>query len=496
MAVLLFLLLGAIYALTAKGTLGISDSLFSLRTAQAIWQRGALSLDTSEPDIKEAVTVHDGKAYSKYGIGLPLVWIPEVIAGERLAARFGFPPELVMRFLVSFYNVVFGAAACVLAFYLARFFKASITAAAAVALLLGLGTIAWRYSVWTFSEATQMFLVLGAVYGSVRDTPRSIVLGGASFGYLILIKVFSVIYLPVFVAYALARSHPLGRPAMVRLARFLGPVAAAAVVLLVLNYVRFGNVFEAGYGGEAQRFSLADLPSHALTLLGSADIGLFVYCPILVLAIVGYVPMMRTARAEALFLIGLILVNLFAAAAWYAYGCPWSWGPRFLVPTLPLYLLPLAGIPLDRKWKMLGVSAVAGLSIAVQVVGVLENNLEYVHIRDKVVSSEVRSGMPPILVGSAIILKHKILAGNNVYSLSEFGIDSGGTVDTSSEDTMVGLNLWYCHLARQLGKPALLKVPLVFLAAIGLLAVGLARALGFWHRRPGSRRLRIDSPGV
>jgi hypothetical protein len=477
--ILIFLLVALVYAATAKGTLGVSDSLLSLRTAQAIVDRGSLALDQSHDDGEDFLYnyVHDGKAYSKYGIGLPLLWLPYVLVGNFVAARGGLPADLVTRFLLSFYNVAFGAGACVVMFYLARFFKASGRFATAVALLLGLCTMAWRYSVWTLSEATQMCLLLCAVYGVLRGGRRSLLAGAGCFAFMVLLKIFSLIYVPVFLAYIIVRYRSSAREALGRVAAFLAPVALAGVLIATVNYARFGSAFETGYGGEALQFYPRTLPRHLILLLFSPERGLFVYNPILILGVLGFPWLLKAARREALFFLGLIVVNLCTIAMWHDWDGGWAWGPRYLVPTLPLYLLPLLGYAhyLGRaRWCILPIALV---SLAVQVVGVLENNFEYLHMRAHMIDEAIVREMPPDLVGSAIILRHKLVEGNNVYHLSEFGVDSDRTVDTSGLENFVGVNLWYLSLARYNNAPALKWIGLVFLLVIGVLLLRLRGSL-------------------
>jgi hypothetical protein len=477
--ILIFLLVASVYVATAKGTLGVSDSLLSLRTAQAIVERGSLALEGSEDNGREFIYnyIHNGKAYSKYGIGLPLLWLPYVLAGNLLTARTGLPNELVTRFLLSFYNVAFGAGACVLMFYLARFFKASAKSAVAVALSLGLGTMAWRYSVWTLSEATQMFLLLCAVYGVLKGDRRSLLAGSTCFGFLVLIKVFSLIYVPVFAAYLIVRYRSSSRKALGRLADFLAPVLVAGALIAALNYVRFGNPLESGYGGEALQFYPRTLPRHLVLLLFPPERGLFAYNPILVLSVLGFPWLIKVARREAVFVLSLIGVNLCSCAMWHDWDGGWAWGPRFLVPVIPLYLLPLVGYTryLGRaRWCII---PIALISLAIQVVGVLENNFEYLDMRAYMVDRAHVREMPSDLIGSAVILRHKLAEGNNVYHMSEFGVDSDQIIDTSGFENFVGVNLWYLSLARHNSAPALRWIGLVFPPVIAVLLFRLLKPL-------------------
>jgi len=56
--------------------------------------------------------------------------------------------------------------------------------------------------------------------------------------------------------------------------------------------------------------------------------------------------------------------------AWWAWHGGWSWGPRFLVPLLPLSCLPLGLLPARRGWRAALIVALA-LGAAVNALGVL-----------------------------------------------------------------------------------------------------------------------------
>jgi hypothetical protein len=64
-------------------------------------------------------------------------------------------------------------------------------------------------------------------------------------------------------------------------------------------------------------------------------------------------------------------VTLVYYASWWAWYGGWSWGPRFLVPTLPFLVLPLGALLLERRWARWTVVLLAVAGIGVQVLGVL-----------------------------------------------------------------------------------------------------------------------------
>jgi hypothetical protein len=473
----IFILFCLIYLLTAKGYLESSDTEFSLRTARAIVEDFSLSIKISPEEAERVYLTESGLAYSWYGIGLPLLFIPFVLAGNALASLAGMPEAQVIGFLISFYSVPFGAGTCVIVFRLVKLFGADNRTALETAVLLGLATLCWRYSGSDFSEMAQLFLLSAAVYGVLRNTTRSLVAGSLALFWLLLLKAASVVFLPAFAGYILFRNRPINRQTLRRVGAYFSLVFLAGGLLLLLNYLRFGNPLETGYGVHATEFYPARLPMNTVRLLVSLNKGLLVYSPIILAGLLGYRRFFRMFRQEATFFASLIGLNLCVSAMYGHYGGGWSWGPRLLIPTLALWLLPLHILLGRRGWARGMLMVLACVSCLVQLVGVLQKAQEYHQIRYNLVPSDVRSEMPADIIGSAVILRHKLLRGDNVYRLAEFGVRSQATIDTGRFETFRGLNLWYCHLARHFRRPLMRYVPLLFLPALAVCLHRLRRAV-------------------
>jgi len=65
----------------------------------------------------------DGKYYSRSGLGLAFLFIPYVLAGKVIALSTGLAESRLIDFLISFYNIFFGAGACLIMFILLNFSK-------------------------------------------------------------------------------------------------------------------------------------------------------------------------------------------------------------------------------------------------------------------------------------------------------------------------------------------------------------------------------------
>jgi hypothetical protein len=468
---LLFAFFTLFYFVSMPGYLQVSDSEYSLKTAQSLLHRGTFEIERT-PQSEGYVFVRDGRAYSKFGIGLALLWVPFVAVAGMVAHISGLPAEFVTHFVVSTYSIFFGALACVLFHRLAGAFCLSASHALLLTLAFGLGTIIWKYSVYDFSEIVQTCALLGATLAALRNTPRSLALMAACLSANVFMKVAAVIYLPVFFAYVWWVNRHDARVALRKLgaAAVVGGIFGA--VLLYLNYVRFGNPLESGYGGQAVMFSDRFLHNLAALLI-SPEKGLFLYSPILLFAVAGYPAFVARHRAEAGLFVALALINLCFHASYIYYEGGWCWGPRFQVVITYLLLLP-AGMLLDRwpAWRP-AFFALFAISTAVQSLAVLEKDQEYHTLRTLILQDRSQP-MPAPILGHWVVLRHKLTKGDTIYPAREFGLRHDETLDASGYSTFQGLNLWYGHVARSLGLGWLKWTPVL---AFPLLAWLLWRVL-------------------
>lgn len=440
--ILIFAFFTLVYFLSAKGNIEITDTYFSTQTAKAIVSNYSLSAQGCQPG-HCFKSQKDGNYYSRSGLGLAFLFVPYVLAGKLAALATGLPEGRLVGFLVSFYNIFFGAGACAIMFYIARFFKNSEKASAVMALLLGLATFCWRYSVWDFSEVTQMFFLLLSIYLVFKNTSESMVLGGLSFSCLLLLKILYLSCLPIFISYIFIRNKAAMKNALTPVRSFLLMPLLGFCFILLLNYIRFGQPLEFGYGLEANKFYLSGIFQHAGKLLYWLDKGIFIYNPLFILGVLGYYKFFRLFPKEAVFLLSLITLNFLLTSSWHGWHGNWSWGPRYLVPTAPLWLMPVFVFFHKKGVIRFLLILLICASVLIQILSVLRGNLEYLAISNANNQEGIRKGMPAQIIGSMIILKHRITKKDNIYALSEFGINSDTKVDTSEFGYKKGLDFWY-----------------------------------------------------
>jgi len=144
-----------------------------------------------------------------------------------------------------------------------------------------------------------------------------------------------------------------------------------AVLLALYNFWRFGGWLDTGYDLERERFDRSILVGLAV-LVASPQFGLVAFFPSILPAAAGFAETLRRHPREGLLALAVAGTLLLVYARWWAF---WgmNWGPRFLVPAIPLtvlFLLPL----LERRSRFMTaaivLTALAGFAVQLQSVSV------------------------------------------------------------------------------------------------------------------------------
>jgi len=473
---MLLLIFAILYLFTAKGHLEVSDTSFSVQTAEALITRGSFDI----PGEVGGATFRalNGKSYSKYGIGLPILYLPIVGLSELLGPAIGRPAVEISGFVISFLNIPFTLLTITLFGYLLGRIGASPEYARLLMTGLALGTLCWRYAVYDFSEGIQTAFLLLAVAGAFSRHNNYLLISGLGFSGLICVKLVHIALFPIFVFYLILQAQEGWHSRLKAVSFFSTPVLLAISVIAWLNVVRFGNPFESGYGEEARRFIVTQLPYTIPRLLGSLDKGLFLFCPVLIIGLVGWFPFIRRFPREASLCTGLVLANLMLAGAWHSWVGGWSWGPRLLVPAIPLWLLPagcaFSGTPSRRtRWW---IACLTFVSVLFQIPGIVVKGQQIHHIRYNLLTDKERDEFPPDWPAAWLVLKHKFRTDSEIYTLAELGVPGERTINVTQYRTYHGLNVWTEHVARQFRIPLLRWLPIFGFATICLLGFRIMKA--------------------
>ena len=367
LALSLFLL--AIYLLTYSGDIHSSDGLSMLSVTESLVKRG--DYDTNQilwMGLQQGTFGRGGELYSRKGIGTSLVALP--LAWLGLVVPFwGFVQTTLLL------NVVVTVLSGLLVFLYLQRLGYSCKIALVVVLLFGLGSMAWPYSKYFFSEPLTGLTLLATAYFLLRfresQAASDLALAGTSLGLAIATRLATAAIAPLFLLPLLAYTLPdraLYRRLIPFLAAFLTPLILWALLLSGYNYLRFGNPLTTGY--LPQESFRTPLLTGLAGLLISPGRGLFLYCPIFLLILPAFPIFLRRHRIEGSFSLSLATVYILIYSKWFMWHGGVAWGPRFLVPIIPFLAIPLAPLieGLRGKAKVAFASLLA-ISVAIQILG-------------------------------------------------------------------------------------------------------------------------------
>jgi hypothetical protein len=368
----------ALFGLTMlcwNGTFHSSDGLSMYTVTDSLARYGRL--DTEQVrwlGLQQGMFGPDGLLYSRKGLATSLMAFPLAMAGMLLP---GLGPVHASLLLMPLVTAGSGAL-----LYLAgrRAFPALPRWATVLAAFAwGLGSLAWPYSKTFFSEPLAALSTIGALerllaFAGAEPKGRgewAAALGlGCWLGLGVLARLAHAIVVPLFLA-ALLRLiwRRYGRGVTLR---HLQPVLAVALPLIVAggltlwyNWARFGDLTVTGYLPQ-ESFS-AVWGEGLVGLAISPGRGLIWYAPWLAMILVALPRAWRRCTVATTVATACFVVYLLVYARWHMWHGGYCWGPRFLVPVLPL--LGLLAVPAAARWpRVLG--SLATLGVGVNLIGV------------------------------------------------------------------------------------------------------------------------------
>ena len=412
----LFLVLFSFYLLGTGGTIDTPDGVLMFHVTESLVQRQALDIAELPGAtgwggiVIEDPATHRQKFYAKYGLGLSLAAIPAYLAGKVLAPLaserekdiFQVPGEqrslwydtspqgfrrAFLAFAASWTNSALEAATLLGVFLILVELGFGLRAALGASLLGAVATPLWPYSKTFFSEPLGglglVFFFYFALRGRLGPAGEwTWLAAGLSLGVSALAKpACGVLVLPGVILLAGYARHLPARTVAVRWGLFFLGFLALVGLLLAYNHARFGSWWETGYGEEIHHWTTPWLEG-VQGLLISPGRGLLLYFPLWLLVVPGLRRLTAGHRLEAVFILGCFLILLGTHALWYRWEGGWCWGPRFLVPVIPILVIPLgawlASPPHGKLPRTLAVLVMA-VAVAVSFSGAWVNFNDYHH---------------------------------------------------------------------------------------------------------------------
>jgi len=396
----LFVFLLSVYLLNFSGRPHSSDGIAMLATTESLVRRIDLDMNAYLwMGLQQGSFGPDGDLYSRKGVGqvlasLPLAWL-------------GLQSHAVGLVQVAMLLSPLVAAATALCLYAAVLMLGyGSDAALAVGLIYGLATPALPYSKYSFSDPLTGLALFAGFLALLRYRQRcsraSAAACGALLGFAVLTRTTSLALVPLYaLGYANHRDTEKAHAVILSEAKnpsrkrgwlsvqgilwafgpqngmalssvFSAPLWLPFLAFLVLtglfNYLRFGSPLVSGY--LPQESFNGDWLAGIAGLLVSPGRGLFLYAPVLLAAIPGWLLLRRRDAVAAWLCLGVAAAHVLIYGKWFMWHGGYAWGPRFLLPALPFLALALAPLWERRRWRppLLGL---ATLSFVPQLLGSL-----------------------------------------------------------------------------------------------------------------------------
>ncbi|MBX2996996.1 MAG: hypothetical protein KF893_00690 [Caldilineaceae bacterium] len=125
---------------------------------------------------------------------------------------------------------------------------------------------------------------------------------------------------------------------------------SAFLLLLFYNAARFGHSLETGYHFDSGEGFTTPIWQGFWGLIISPYRGVFWHTPIFILSLCAFPAFVRRHRAAGIVITALSLILVGLYSAWWMWWGGFAWGPRFLVPLTPFWILALAPV-LERMNK-------------------------------------------------------------------------------------------------------------------------------------------------
>ncbi len=316
--------------------------------------------------------------YSLWGIGMSLLMALPYWVAERLHQD---PGVFVMGVNAAVVAVTSGTV-----FALGLATRATAVQSLAAAAFTVFGTLLLPYVATGFSEpAVALAIALGLI-GVQTNRP---VVAGAAAGLALLMRVDSAFLVVPVLGVA---SWVAGARSWQAALRFGVALMPAVIVTAGYDTLRYGAPWRTGYF-----FATFNHPLVAglYGLLLSPAAGLFIYVPLLPLALVGLFLTMRRLPLLASTALVLLAVRILVYAVWFGWSAYWVWGPRYLVPAMPVLAVGL--IEVCRRWSGLHLGLKAALASVLAVSGLVQVVGAAVGYEHAVMFSALLRAHPPVL---------------------------------------------------------------------------------------------------
>ncbi|MGD1055312.1 MAG: glycosyltransferase family 39 protein [Nitrososphaerales archaeon] len=356
----------------------------------AIWANHAFSVGKVGEFTPNSIDLfqYKGAYYSASAPGTAILAYPFVALGFYLEGGFTLFGKVLL--LSEVFVALVNALAVYVLYRIAKNFFCSERAAIFVAFAYAFSTISWPFATFLFQSDVSALFVLLALYFALnavrkaegRNQPliRNFLLCGLAIGAALTVDYVDGILVPVFLGYLIVASSGSISNRIKGAVSFLLTSLIGVLLLALYNYSSFGTFYTSSeqlYQHSPGLFSSFSffLPRGLFLNLFTPLRGLFFYSPIMAAGLFGIYKQFKSSsfNRNSLFILLVFLAIVIPYSMFYGPAAGNSFGPRYLIPAMPLLLLPIGSVIDDSHGKWTG--AVLWLLYLLYSVGVSINGL-------------------------------------------------------------------------------------------------------------------------
>lgn len=299
---------------------------------------------------------HNGDYYGSWYPLLSIIAVPLVAAGLGTAQLLGLPQRyLANAFAVPLSSLITAITAVIIALLVMRLGGNKRTAVLS-AIAYSFGTMALAYTGEFFAEPLVALLSTSAVYYSLGDKRRDAWLVAVFCILAPLAKPAGIVVGPMLTLY-----YALDRRSRSDIVKPLAGAALGIGVFLIYNYMRFGVATQFGF--DRPPMSLRFVPEALLGYAVSPGRSLALFCPPTVVTVAFTRPWRsHRSKLQAIALMGVAAGHVLGHASFADWhGAEWCWGPRYLLPAVPLLIAMVAFARKDLSRWIIGLSVLGFL---------------------------------------------------------------------------------------------------------------------------------------
>ncbi len=327
----------------------------------------------------------DGKFYSNYGIGHPLIEVPFYLIGKLVSKAFKKNKQYIIKAIISLSSNLIISLVVLIFFKFASKINNNKKINLITSIILAFATMIFPYSKQLYRDPPQLLMLFGAfffLFSFKKSLKIKYLITASCFlGFALTIKFAIIIYLPSYLFYLLLTFSKYRKKIKYFLI-FITPICIGILISLIYNYIRFNNFLDFGYTAKNIKFGLKGPFIEGIWgLLLSSGKGFFTYSPVLILFFPTISYFYKKFKAESIFINLMVLTAFIFYSKYWSWGGGWCWGPRYLLPLIPLMMLPILFFLNDfNKFSKLKKSLVVFLiilSFFVQLLGIFIHHANY-----------------------------------------------------------------------------------------------------------------------